>query len=268
MLLKDDSGQHVAVTARHSRQLLIQYLYPSLGQANASKTRIPNHPPLALCDLHAFRCRVRERSETPEDVKTGPTMEVSYGRSISALLLFPRTRREAPTRKSPLACGRQRRPPICRGRQVSQPQARPDRPKRASTTSPITTQSLWGTGTRFGRVSSPIASSLGQAGGQWAKGALHGKVGGAFASSATRYDGHETTLFTIITNLLHFGMTVVGLNYGFTGQMKVDEITGDAPYGATTIDGADVLRQPRETELVGARYQRCAIAETAAILHG
>jgi NAD(P)H dehydrogenase (quinone) len=90
----------------------------------------------------------------------------------------------------------------------------------------------------------------------------------AFASSATRHDGHEMTLFTIITNLLHFGMTVVGLNYGFTGQTKVDEITGDAPYGATTIDGADVLRQPSENELVGARYQGCAIAETAAILLG
>ncbi|HUE68363.1 MAG TPA: hypothetical protein VMP38_09290 [Candidatus Acidoferrum sp.] len=68
-----------------------------------------------------------------------------------------------------------------------------------------------------------------------AKGALQGKVGGAFASSATQHGGQETTLFIIITNLLHFGMTVVGLNYGFTGQMKVDEISSCAPYGATTI---------------------------------
>ena len=125
-----------------------------------------------------------------------------------------------------------------------------------------------GTGTRFGRMSSQMASFLDQAGGLWAKGALQGKVGGAFASSATQHGGQETTLFTIITNLLHFGMTMVGLNYGFAGQMKVDEITGGAPYGATTIAGLDAQRQPSENELAGARYQVRAIAETAAKLHG
>ena len=78
------------------------------------------------------------------------------------------------------------------------------------------------------------------------------------ASSATQHGGQETTLFTIITNLLHFGMTVV-----FAGQ-----ITGGAPYGATTIAGLDAQRQPRENELAGARYQGRAIAETAAKLHG
>ncbi|MBZ9942405.1 NAD(P)H:quinone oxidoreductase [Mesorhizobium sp. BR1-1-13] len=124
-----------------------------------------------------------------------------------------------------------------------------------------------GTGTRFGRMSQ-MASFLDQAGGLWAKRALHGKVGGAFASSATQHGGQETTLFTIITNLRHFGMTVVGLNYGFAGQMKVDEITGGAPYGATTIAGTDAQRQPSENELAGARYQGRAIAETAAKLHG
>jgi len=125
-----------------------------------------------------------------------------------------------------------------------------------------------GTGTRFGRMSSQMASFLDQAGGLWAKGVLNGKVGGAFASSATQHGGQETTLFTIITNLLHFGMTVVGLNYGFAGQMKVDEITGGAPYGATTIAGIDAQRQPSENELAGARYQGRAIAATAAKLHG
>lgn len=113
-----------------------------------------------------------------------------------------------------------------------------------------------------------MASFLDQAGGLWANGALHGKVGGASASSATQHGGQETTLFTIITNLRHFGMTVVGLNYGFAGQMKVDEITGGAPYGATTIAGTDAQRQPSENELAGARYQGRAIAETAAKLHG
>jgi NAD(P)H dehydrogenase (quinone) len=125
-----------------------------------------------------------------------------------------------------------------------------------------------GTGTRFGRVSSQMASFLDQAGGLWAKGALHGKVGGAFTSSATQHGGQETTLFSIITNLLHFGMVIVGLNYGHAGQMKLDEITGGAPYGATTVTGGDGSRQPSDNELAGARYQGRVIAETAQKLHG
>jgi len=120
-----------------------------------------------------------------------------------------------------------------------------------------------GTGTRFGRMSSQMASFLDQAGGLWAKGALNGKVGGAFTSTATQHGGQETTLFTIITNLLHFGMVVVGLDYGFAGQMTLDEITGGSPYGATTIAGGTGQRQPSENELVGARYQGRRIAETA-----
>jgi NAD(P)H dehydrogenase (quinone) len=125
-----------------------------------------------------------------------------------------------------------------------------------------------GTGTRFGRMSSQMANFLDQAGGLWAKGALHGKVGGAFSSSATQHGGQETTLFSIITNLLHFGMTIVGLNYGFAGQMGVEEVTGGSPYGATTITDGDGSRQPSENELAGARYQGKAIAETATKLHG
>src|ERR1700687_3886511 len=125
-----------------------------------------------------------------------------------------------------------------------------------------------GTGTRFGRMSSQMANFLDQAGGLWMKGALHGKVGGAFSSTATQHGGQETTLFSIITNLLHFGMTIVGLNYGFAGQMKLDEITGGSPYGATTITGSDGSRPPSENELAGARYQGHVIAETAKKLHG
>jgi len=120
-----------------------------------------------------------------------------------------------------------------------------------------------GTGTRFGRMSSQMASFLDQAGGLWAKGALNGKVGGAFTSTATQHGGQETTLFSIITNLLHFGMVVVGLDYGHAGQMTLDEITGGSPYGATTIAGGSGQRQPSENELVGARYQGRRIAETA-----
>jgi NAD(P)H dehydrogenase (quinone) len=125
-----------------------------------------------------------------------------------------------------------------------------------------------GTGTRFGRMTSQMASFLDQAGGLWMKGALHGKVGGAFTSSATQHGGNETTLFSIITNLLHFGMVVVGLDYGHAGQMTLDEITGGSPYGATTIAGGQGQRQPNENELVGARYQGRKIAETAKKLHG
>jgi NAD(P)H dehydrogenase (quinone) len=86
-----------------------------------------------------------------------------------------------------------------------------------------------GAGTRFGRMPSQMANFLDQAGGLWAKGALHGKVGGAFTSTATQHGGNETTLFSIITNLLHFGMVIVGLDYGHAGQMTLDEITGGAP---------------------------------------
>ena len=125
-----------------------------------------------------------------------------------------------------------------------------------------------GTGTRFVRLSSQMAYFLDQAGGLWMKGALHGKVGGAFTSTATQHGGQETTLFSIITNLLHFGMIVVGLNYGFAGQMRLDEITGGSPYGTTTIAGGDGSRQPSANELEGARYQGREIAETAKKLHG
>jgi len=120
-----------------------------------------------------------------------------------------------------------------------------------------------GTGTRFGRVSSQMASFLDQAGGLWARGALHGKVGGAFTSSGTQHGGQETTLFSLITNLLHFGMVVVGMNYGFAGQMTLDEVSGGSPYGATTITGSQGQRQPSANELAGARYQGRTIAETA-----
>src|SRR6204780_5399209 len=125
-----------------------------------------------------------------------------------------------------------------------------------------------GTGTRFGRMSSQMANFLDQAGGLWAKGALHGKVGGAFTATATQHGGQETTLFSIITNLLHFGMTVIGLNYGFAGQMELNDVTGGSPYSAATITGGDGSRQPTQNELAGARYQGRAIAEAAKKLHG
>lgn len=125
-----------------------------------------------------------------------------------------------------------------------------------------------GTGTRFGRITSQMAAFLDQAGGLWAKGALNGKVGAAFTSTATQHGGQETTLFSIITNLLHFGMVIVGLPYSFQGQMRLDEVTGGSPYGATTIAGGDGSRQPSENELEGARFQGQLVAETAIKLFG
>lgn len=125
-----------------------------------------------------------------------------------------------------------------------------------------------GTGTRFGRMSSQMANFLDHAGGLWLRGALHGKVGAAFASSGVQHGGQETTLFSIITNLMHFGMIIVGLDYGYAPQMTLDEIVGGAPYGATTIAGPDGSRKPTQKELEGARYQGRRVAEVAAKLHG
>jgi NAD(P)H dehydrogenase (quinone) len=125
-----------------------------------------------------------------------------------------------------------------------------------------------GTGTRFGRISSQMAAFLDQAGGLWARGALNGKVGAAFTASATQHGGQETTLFSILTNLLHFGMTIVGLDYGFAGQMGHEAVTGGAPYGVTTVAGGDGSRQPSENELESARYLGKRVAETATRLFG
>jgi len=125
-----------------------------------------------------------------------------------------------------------------------------------------------GVATRFGRMASQMANFLDQAGGLWARGVLNGKVGGAFTSTATQHGGQETTQFSIITNLLHFGMVVVGLPYSYHEQMTLEEITGNSPYGASTIAGGQGQRQPSGRELDGARYQGRLIAETAKKLHG
>jgi NAD(P)H dehydrogenase (quinone) len=123
-----------------------------------------------------------------------------------------------------------------------------------------------GSPTRFGRMSSQMASFLDQAGGLWMRGALNGKVGAAFTSTATQHGGQEVTLFSIITNLLHFGLTIVGLDYGYAGQMGVKEVHGNSPYGASTIADGDGSRQPSQVDLDGARYQGRRVAEVAAKL--
>ena len=123
-----------------------------------------------------------------------------------------------------------------------------------------------GAPTRVGRKPSAMGSFWEQAGQLWMSGALIGKVGGAFTSSATQHGGNETTLFTIIANLMHFGLVIVGLPYSHAGQGTLDEIVGGAPYGATTIAGGQGQRHPSKIELEGARHQGQLIAKVAAKL--
>ena len=125
---------------------------------------------------------------------------------------------------------------------------------------------ILGVGTRYGRMASQMAAFWDQTGGLWAKGALVGKVGGVFTSTATQHGGQETTIMSTITQLLHHGMVIVGLPYAWAGQMKLDEITGGSPYGATTITDGDGSRQPSEIELDAARFQGALVARIAAKL--
>lgn len=140
-----------------------------------------------------------------------------------------------------------------------------DQPAMVATVAELETYDaiIIGAPTRFGRMPAQLASFLDQAGGLWARGALHGKVGGAFTSTATQHGGQEVTLFSIITNLMHFGMLIAGLPYSHQGQMTLDEIVGGSPYGATTIAGAQGQRPPSTIELEGARHQGHLIATTA-----
>lgn len=125
-----------------------------------------------------------------------------------------------------------------------------------------------GTPTRYGRMASQMANFWDQTGGLWVKGALVGKIGSVFASTATQHGGQETTIVSTQVMLLHHGMVVVGLPYAFAGQMRMDEITGGTPYGATTMAGGDGKRQPSDNELEGARFQGRHVAEITARLGG
>jgi NAD(P)H dehydrogenase (quinone) len=125
---------------------------------------------------------------------------------------------------------------------------------------------IFGSGTRFGVVTSQLRNFLDQTGGLWAKGALVGKVGSVFTSSATQHGGQESTILTLIPTLMHQGMVVVGLPYSFAGQSGLDEIKGGSPYGASTITGTDGSRMPSEVELAGARFQGKHVAQIAAKL--
>lgn len=125
-----------------------------------------------------------------------------------------------------------------------------------------------GAGTRYGTAASQMRNFWDQTGGVWVKGALVGKVGAVFTSTATQHGGQETTLIGLIQTLLHHGMIIAGLPYAWAGQSRIDEITGGSPYGATTITGSDGSRTPSANELEGARWQGRYVAETAKTLVG
>jgi len=125
---------------------------------------------------------------------------------------------------------------------------------------------IFGAPTRFGNMCGQMRQFLDATGQLWAKGALVGKVGSVFTSSATQHGGQESTILSFHTTLLHHGMIVVGLPYAFAGQMRVDEITGCSPYGASTVAGGDGSRMPSENELNGARFQGRHVAQITAKL--
>jgi NAD(P)H dehydrogenase (quinone) len=122
---------------------------------------------------------------------------------------------------------------------------------------------IFGTPTRFGNMCGQMRQFLDSTGQLWLKGALVGKVGSVFTSSATQHGGQESTILTFHITLLHQGMVVVGLPYSFTGQMRNDEITGGSPYGASTIAGTQGERRPSDNELAGARFQGKHVAQIA-----
>jgi NAD(P)H dehydrogenase (quinone) len=125
---------------------------------------------------------------------------------------------------------------------------------------------IFGTPTRFGNMASQMRNFLDQTGGLWMRGALVGKVGSVFASTATQHGGQETTITSFHTTLLHHGMVIVGVPYAEQGLTNMSEISGGTPYGATTLAGTDGSRRPSENELQIARYQGRHVAQIAAKL--
>ena len=127
---------------------------------------------------------------------------------------------------------------------------------------------IFGTPTRFGNMCGQMRQFLDATGQLWANGALVGKVGSVFTSSATQHGGQESTILSFHITLLHHGFVIVGLPYAFEGQMRIDEITGGSPYGASTIAGGSGERMPSENELDGARFQGKHVAAIAQKLAG
>ena len=122
---------------------------------------------------------------------------------------------------------------------------------------------IFGTPTRFGNMCGQMRQFLDATGQLWANGSLVGKVGSVFVSSATQHGGQESTILSFHISLLHHGFVVAGLPYTFQGQMRIDEVSGGSPYGATTIAGGDGSRLPSENELEAARFQGKHVAGIA-----
>jgi NAD(P)H dehydrogenase (quinone) len=120
---------------------------------------------------------------------------------------------------------------------------------------------IFGTPTRFGNMCGQMRQFLDATGQLWAQGALVGKVGSVFTSSATQHGGQESTILSFHTSLLHHGFVIVGLPYAFQGQMRIDEVTGCSPYGASTIAGGSGERMPSQNELEAAHFQGRHVAE-------
>ncbi len=125
---------------------------------------------------------------------------------------------------------------------------------------------LFGTPTRFGNMTAQMRNFLDQCGGLWVSGALVGKVGSVFTSSATQHGGQESTILTFHPTLLHLGFIVVGLPYAEQTQMGIDEIKGGSPYGASTIAGGKGERMPSAQELAMARFQGRHVTKIASKL--
>jgi NAD(P)H dehydrogenase (quinone) len=126
---------------------------------------------------------------------------------------------------------------------------------------------IFGTPTRFGMMAAQMRNFLDQTGGLWMSGGLIGKVGSVFTSTATQHGGQETTITSFHTTLLHHGMVIVGVPYSEARLMKMDEITGGSPYGASTLANVDGSRRPSDNELAIARFQGRHVAQIAAKLH-
>jgi NAD(P)H dehydrogenase (quinone) len=127
---------------------------------------------------------------------------------------------------------------------------------------------VFGTPTRFGNMAGQMRQFLDGTGPLWLRGALVGKVGSVFVSTATQHGGQESTILSFHTTLLHQGMVIVGLPYSFQGQMRLDEVTGGSPYGAGTIAGAQGERMPSANELEAARFQGKHVASIGSRLVG
>lgn len=122
---------------------------------------------------------------------------------------------------------------------------------------------IFGTPTRFGNVAAQMRSFLDQTAKMWLNGTLIGKVGGVFTSTATQHGGHETTVTSFHTTLLHHGMVIVGVPYSCRELMTMSEVSGGSPYGASTLAGSDGKRMPSANELAIARFQGRHTAEIA-----